>query len=337
MGSSVRERVEERERSSLSGWATISSQSKGRERPEPPDPIRPAFQVDRDRILHSTAFRRLHDKTHRFVPAREVDADPPYRTRLTHALAVAQIGRTIARGLRANEDLVEAIALGADLGAPPYGYAGEEALAVMLDPPFRHDEQSLRIVEVLADGGRGLNLSWEVRDGILHHSWSMPPAASLEGQIARVATRVAIVTHDLEDAFRAGLASRDELPGEAAAVLGAETGRRVATLVGDVIEHSASTPQPGFSAPVDGAQRQLAAFLTERVAATPTMSGERDRALHVLRSLVVYLGEAPAQLPRPVVADDGVEQRIVDYLSGLGDRAAGRLFARTFMPGSGAR
>ena len=266
------------------------------------------------------------------MPAREVDADPPYRTRLTHALTVAQVGRTIARGLRANEDLVEAIALGADLGAPPYGYAGEQALAIMLEPPFRHDEQSLRIVEILADGGRGLNLSWEVRDGILHHSWSMPPAATLEGQVARIATRIAIVTHDLDDAFRAGLLSRDELPQEAVAVLGAEPGQRIATLVADVVGHSSSTPQPDFSVSVDAAQRALATFFSERVATTPTVSGQRDRALHVLRSLVVFLSEAPGQLPRATAADDGVEQRIVDYLCGLGDRAIARLFTRTFMP-----
>ena len=333
MGATVRQRAEELERSSLSGWATVSSQSKGRERPEPPDTVRTAFQVDRDRILHSLAFRRLRDKTHCFIPARDGGL-PPYRTRLTHTLMVSQVGRTIARGLRANEDLVEAIALGADLGATPYGLAGEEALAAMLEPPFRHDEQSLRIVEVLEDGGRGLNLSWEVRDGILHHTWSMPPAATLEGQLVRLATRITLVTGDLDDALRGGLVSTDDLPAEAVERLGRSTEQRVATLIGDVVATGAATPTPSFSAEVDEAQHQLARFMAQRVGSLPVVRGERDRALHVVSSLVVYLREVSDALPRTARAGEAIEQRIVDYLSGLGDQATRRLFVRTFVPGA---
>lgn len=336
VGTTVRERVEDLERSSLSGWATVSSQSKGRERPEAADPIRTAFQVDRDRILHSLAFRRLHDKTHCFIPARDAGAEPPYRTRLTHTLTVAQIARTIGRALRANEDLVEAIALGADLGATPFGHAGEEALAAMLEPPFRHDEQSLRVVEALEEGGRGLNLSWEVRDGILHHPWSMPPAATLEGQVVRLATRIALVTYDVDDALRAGLVSADDLPEDAVAVLGGTTGQRVSRLVGDLVDHGESTPTPAFSDDVEAAQSQLTRFLGQRIGATATVRGERDRALHVMSSLVVFLREVPDGLPRPPRGDEALEQRIVDHLSGLGDGAARRLFVRTFVPGATA-
>ena len=337
VGLSVRERIEELERSCMSGWATLSSQSKGRERGESPDPLRTVFQVDRDRILYCAAFRRLRDKTHCFIPARDADADPPFRTRLTHTLTAAQIGRTIARGLRANEDLVEAIALGSDLGGTPYGEAGEEALATMLKPPFRHDEQSLRIVEVLENSGRGLNLSWEVRDGILHHSWSMPPAATLEGQIVRLATRIALVTHDLADAFRAGLVSRDELPSAVVSVLGASAGDRVSTLVRDVIETSEGTPEVRFGNAVDEAQRRIAQFMEERIFSAEAVLGERDRAVHVVRSLVVFLMETPDWLRGAVGDGDDLEQRVVDHLSGLSDRAIGRLFTQTFMPGDRPR
>jgi dGTPase len=332
VGLSVRERTEELERSSLSGWATKSAQSKGRERAELPDPIRTAFQVDRDRILNSAAFRRLQGKTHCFIPALDIDADPPFGTRLTHVLAVAQVARSVARGIRANEDLTEAIAFGASLGSTPYGYAGEEALAGMLDPPFRVVEQSLRIVEGLEGGGRGLNLSWEVRDGILHHSWSMPPAATVEGQIARLATRVVVVSHDLGDAVRAGMVSRDELPTEGVRVLGRTAEHRAATMIADLVRYGGSFPEPQFSAEVETAERELNLFLTRRVEGSPGVSAQRDRAKHVLQSLVVYLLEAPEQLPRSA-SGDGLEQRVVDHLSSLGDRAAGRLFTRFFMPG----
>lgn len=335
VGLSVRERTEELERSSLSGWATRSSQSKGRERAEEFDPLRTAFQLDRDRILFSSAFGRLRDKTHVFIPARDDGVYPAFRSRITHALAVAQIGRTIARGMRVNEDLVEAVALGADLGATPFGEAGEEGLATMLDPPFRHDEQSLRVVEVLENAGRGLNLSWEVRDGILHHSWSMPPAATVEGQIVRLATRIATITHDLEDAFRAGIVARDELPPEVVGPLGTSAQDRVSTLIRDVITSSENSPEVMFSNVVDDAQSATFAFLRGRVTDSGRVLAERDRALHVVRSLVVYLMESTDAMGHSgLEMAEGDEQALVDYLSSLGDQAVSTLFTRTFMPGA---
>src|SRR5256886_8973640 len=186
---SARERQEQWEREGLAPWAARAADSRGRERPEPPDPIRTAFQRDRDRILHSKAFRRLKHKTQVFI-APEGDH---YRVRLTHTLEVSQIARTAARALRLNEDLTEAIALGHDLGHTPFGHLGETALTPYLDRPFRHNEQSLRVVDFLEDEGRGLNLTWEVRDGILNHTWSMPQPATLEAQLVRYGDRIAYV------------------------------------------------------------------------------------------------------------------------------------------------
>lgn len=329
----VRQRTEELETSSLSGWASRSADSKGRERAEAPDPVRTTFQVDRDRLLYSAAFRRLRDKTHRFVPVRDATAGLVYRSRLMHTLTTAQIARTLARALRANEDLAEAIALGADLGAPPYGDAAEEALAAMLDPPFRHDEQSLRVVEVLEESGRGLNLSWEVRDGILHHSWSMPPAATVEGQIVRLSTRIAILTHDIGAAVRAGVVSDDEVPPEMTGALGHTAQERAAAMMADVIAASASSPEVRFSDEMQAVQQRAAAFLAERVTASAAVFSERDRAQHVVQSLVVYLMENPATVTSRRTSVDSTEQRVVDHLTSLGDGAIGTLFAHTFMPG----
>ena len=333
MAPGVRERIEERERSSLSPWATAASGSKGRERQEAADPIRTAFQSDRDRILSSLAFRRMADKTHCFIAVDRPDAEPPFRTRMVHTLAVARVARTLARALRANEDLVEAIAYGADLGATPYGSAGEEALAGILDPPFRHEEQSLRVVETLA-GGSGMNLTWEVRDGILAHPTTRPPAATLEGQIVRLATRMAMVTDALADALSAGLLSVDELPEDALSVLGRDRAEWGTRMIGDVVEQSADRPEPTLSPEVDAAQQRLERFLRRRVLSGPAVRVHRDRAVHVLRSLVVYLLDSPERLPGRTHANEATEQRIVDLLASLGDRAATRLFVRCFTPGA---
>src|SRR5436190_12026485 len=209
-----RERIERIERDVLSERAVLGVATKGRERPEAPHPLRTAFQTDRDRIVNSKAFRRLKHKTQVFL-APEGDH---YRVRLTHTLEVAQIARTAARALALNEDLTEAIALGHDLGHTPFGHLGEEAPPPFLSSPFKHNEQSLRVVEHLANEGRGLNLSWEVRDGIVNHTWSMPPPATLEGQVARFADRIAYVNHDVDDAIRAGVIEPAELPAAATAV-----------------------------------------------------------------------------------------------------------------------
>src|SRR5438105_7850291 len=203
-----RERIEDVERRTLSERAVLAAETKGRDRDEEPHPLRTAFQRDRDRILHAKAFRRLKHKTQVFL-APEGDH---YRVRLTHTLEVAQIARTAARALRLNEDLAEAIALGHDLGHTPFGHLGEEALSPFLNRPFRHNEQSLRVVDHLENDGSGLNLSWEVRDGIVHQPWPTPLPSTLEGQVARFADRIAYVNHDVDDALRAGLLRPDELP-----------------------------------------------------------------------------------------------------------------------------
>src|SRR3989440_1614188 len=228
---SPRERIEQVERDTLSERATLASASKGREREEEPHALRTAFQRDRDRIVHAKSFRRLKHKTQVFI-APEGDH---YRVRLTHTLEVSQIARTAARALGLNEDLAEAVSLGHDLGHTPFGHLGEEALTPFLGRPFRHSEQSLRIVDYLEDDGRGLNLTWEVRDGIVHHPWSMPSPSTLEAQIVRFADRIAYVNHDVDDAVRAGLLRPDELPRDVLAVLGPSHAERVDTLLGDLV------------------------------------------------------------------------------------------------------
>src|SRR5256886_10462445 len=243
--STPRERIEEIERRTLSDRAVLSAETKGPERHEEPHPLRTAFQRDRDRIVHSKAFRRLKHKTQVFV-APEGDH---YRVRLTHTLEVAQIARTAARALQLNEDLTEASALGHDLGHTPFGHPGEEALTPFLGRPFRHNEQSLRIVDYLERDGHGLNLTWEVRDGIVNHTWSMPVPSTLEGQVARFADRIGYVNHDLDDAIRAGILTPDDVPANVAATLGATHGERLGTLVGDVVRQSQNqSPSPGPSA-----------------------------------------------------------------------------------------
>src|SRR5438128_7953797 len=224
-------RTEDIERQVLADTAILAAESKGRDGAEEPDSIRTCFQVDRDRLVHCKAFRRLKHKTQVFI-SPEGDH---YRVRLTHTLEVSQIARTAARALRLNEDLTEAIALGHDLGHTPFGHLGEEALSPFLGRPFRHNEQSLRIVEHLENEGRGLNLTWEVRDGILNHTWSMPMPATLEGQVARVADRIAYVNHDVDDAIRAGILAPPDLPAGVLATLGPTHGARVNALVTDMV------------------------------------------------------------------------------------------------------
>src|SRR5213083_2849467 len=240
-----RERIEEIERRTLSDRAVLSAETKGREREEEPHPLRTAFQRDRDRIVHAKAFRRLKHKTQVFI-APEGDH---YRVRLTHTLEVAQIARTAARALALNEDLTEAIALGHDLGHTPFGHLGEQALTPFLGRPFRHNEQSLRIVEHLEDDGAGLNLTWEVRDGIVNHPWSMPPPSTLEAKIVRFADRIAYVNHDVDDAIRAGVLDPRELPEGPVAVLGRTHGGRIDTLVTDLVESSEDRPEIALSDP----------------------------------------------------------------------------------------
>ncbi|HVM00412.1 MAG TPA: HD domain-containing protein [Egibacteraceae bacterium] len=330
----VRERTEDLERASLSTWATLASGSKGRDRYEDADRLRTAFQVDRDRVLHARAFRRLKDKT-QVVLSLDGGHD---RVRLIHTLEVAEVARTIARALRLNEDLVEAIALGHDLGHTPFADAGEDALSVFAEGPFRHNEQSLRVVERLEAGGRGLNLTWEVRDGILNHSPGMPEPATPEGQVVRRADAIASTTHILDDAVRAGLVVPQDLPLDIVGVLGATHEQRVTTLVTDVVATSLDQPEVTMSAPVVEAHRRLEGFLTARVHQRADANAERDRAVHTLRCLAVFYLENPRELPGEHRRGGPLETRVLDFIAGMTDGEALRTFAALFLPGgAGAR
>lgn len=325
----IRERTEELERASLSTWATLASETKGRDRYEEADRLRTTFQVDRDRILHARAFRRLKDKTQAFIALE----GEHYRVRLTHTLEVSQVAGTIARALRLNEDLVEAIALGHDLGHTPFGHAGEEALSTFTEAPFHHSEQSLRVVERLERAGAGLNLTWEVRDGILHHASSLPEPATPEGQVVRQADEIASLNHDLDDALRAGIVTPADVPADVTGMLGSTHSRRIATMVEDVVATSLDQPEVRMSRMVQEACLRFREFLSARVYRRPAATAERDRAVHTLRSVVVFFLENPGALPEAGRTDDALETRVLDFVAGMTDREALATFARVFLPG----
>ena len=325
----VREQLEEVERSTLSDRATLSGESKGREREEPPHDLRTAFQRDRDRIVHTKAFRRLKHKTQVFI-APEGDH---YRVRLTHTLEVSQIARTVARALRLNEDLAEAIALGHDLGHTPFGHLGEQALSPFLGRPFRHSEQSLRVVDHLERDGQGLNLSWEVRDGIVNHTWAMPMPATLEAQVVRFADRLGYVNHDIDDAIRAGILTDGDLPEEAVSVLGRNHGARIDTLVRDIVEISAEAPEVGMSEPVAKALDVLRDFMFQRVYLREEAHEEQEKAIGVIRSLFAHYLDQPDEIPPEYRAAPGdLQTHVVDYIAGMTDRYALRTYERLFLP-----
>ncbi len=321
-----RVQTEEIEAATLAGWATLSASSKGRERPEEPDRLRACFQRDRDRILHTKAFRRLMHKTQVFL-APETDH---YRTRLTHTLEVAQVGRTIARALRLNEDLVEAICLGHDIGHTPFGHVGEEALGEAMGRPFEHNRQSLRLVDELEDDGRGLNLTWEVRDGILNHTWRMPEPQTSEGMVARWSDRIAYINHDVDDAIRAGVLVERDLPVAAKDVLGGTYGDRLNTMVAAMVDESAIAEGIAMPADVTEAMAELRAFLFERVYLGPARF-EAEKAGRALQELCTHYRAHPEDLPSTESSDDP-DQRIIDYVSGMTDRFALRAYADRFLP-----
>lgn len=326
---SPRERTEEIERQTLSERAALSSESKGREREEEPDPLRTAFQRDRDRIVHSKAFRRLKHKTQVFV-SPEGDH---YRVRLTHTLEVSQIARTASRALRLNEDLAEAIALGHDLGHTPFGHLGEEALTPFLGRPFRHNEQSLRVVDHIERDGRGLNLTWEVRDGILNHTWSMPMPSTLEGQVARFSDRIAYVNHDVDDAIRAGLLEPSDLPAGPARTLGSSHGDRVNTLVTDLVQESEGADEVRLSQPVLDALHEMREFLFQRVYLRPEERDEQGKAIELVRSLFSYYLEHPEAVPAEYRSTrDDLPTQVADYIAGMTDRFALRMYEQLFLP-----
>jgi dGTPase len=324
------ERTRAREDAQLSPLATRSYPAR-RERPEPDCGLRTPFQRDRDRIVHSKAFRRLKHKTQVFV----APAGDHYRTRLTHTLEVAQVSRTIARALRLNEDLVEAIGLGHDLGHPPFGHIGEEALDRCLGErfgaSFRHNEHSLRVVDALERDGQGLNLTEPVREGILGHSWHADPPPTLEGQIVRFADRVTYINHDIDDGLRAGVISRPDLPVRAIAVLGDSGPRRIDALVHDLVEHSEEAGQIVQGELVGAAMSSLRDFMFERVYLGREARREHAKIELVVRSLFDHYCAFPEQIPDSI-PDGGIAQRVTDYLAGMTDRFCIRTFETLSIP-----
>jgi dGTPase len=337
-GFAERSRAEEELR--LSPLAARSYPAR-RARPEDDCALRTPFQRDRDRIVHSKAFRRLTHKTQVFVAPR----GDHYRTRLTHTLEVTTISRTVARALRLNEDLVEAIGLGHDLGHPPFGHIGEEALDGCLKErfgaDFRHYEQSLRIVEQLEREGEGLNLTEQVRDGIARHSSRAPMPATLEGRIVRVIDRVAYINHDIDDAVRAGLLREEELPREPIAVLGTSGSARIDALVHDMVEHSERAGEIVQGPRAGPAMSELRDFMFERVYLGPAVRAEHAKISAVVRRLFDHYVEHPELLPQapgaPPAGDEGLSRRVTDYLAGMTDRYCIREYTELQVPQAFAR
>ena len=337
----LREQLEAREREILAPQAAKSAASRGRLRPEAEDDVRPAFQRDRDRIIHCKAFRRLKHKTQVFF----APTGDHYRTRLTHTLEVSQIARTIAKVLRLHEELTEAIALGHDLGHPPFGHAGERVIGRLMPGGFNHYEQSLRVVDVLENDRRGLNLSWEVRDGIAKHSKGksgapvgLSPerrAATTEGQIMRVADLIAYVNHDIDDATRAGLMKPADLPREPIAVLGSTSSARIATLVKDVVTESLSggLSEIRMSERVLTAVLALRSFLFDAVYENSIATQEFRKATDILSGLWEKVRQCPDEfLDRQTIEQDGLDAATRDFIAGMTDRYAVRLFEQLFIP-----
>jgi dGTPase len=311
-------RIQAREERDLAPLATRSYPAR-RARPEADCGLRTPFQRDRDRIVHSKAFRRLKHKTQVFV----APSGDHYRTRLTHTLEVTQISRTVARALRLNEDLVEAIGLGHDLGHPPFGHIGEAALDGCLTErfgsSFRHHEQSLRVVEVLEQGGQGLNLNQPVLDGIVTHSGRAPEPATLEGKIVRLMDRVAYINHDIDDAVRAGVLSALDLPRAPLEVLGDTGSRRIDTLVHDLVEHSEPAGDIVQGELVGGAMDELRTFMFDRVYLGPEATREHAKIHLVVRSLFNHYCAHPEEIPESIPAG-ALERRVTDYVAGMTDR-----------------
>ncbi len=338
---SIREQLEERERLFLAPQAARSADSRGRLRPQPEDDMRPAFQRDRDRIIHCKAFRRLKHKTQVFFAPR----GDHYRTRLTHTLEVSQIARTIAKALRLNEELTEAIALGHDLGHTPFGHHGEHVIDQLMPGGFNHHEQSLRIVDVLERDRRGLNLTWEVRDGIAKHSKGKRGAPvgadpahraqTLEGQIARLADLVAYVNHDIDDAVRAGILGEQDLPAAYVNVLGRSSSARIGCMVKDAILETlkADMAEIRMSEPVLGATVELRAFLFKTVYENEASLAEFKKASGILGGLWEKVRErADEFVDRRTLEAEGLDAATRDFVAGMTDRYAVALFERLFIP-----
>lgn len=325
----IRERYEELERNTLSEYASLSSKSRGRQRTEEKCTVRTDFARDRDRILHSKAFRRLMHKTQVFI-SPEGDH---YRTRLTHTFEVSQIARTIARSLRLNEDLTEAIALGHDLGHTPFGHTGEDVLDSLMEGGFRHAEQSLRVVELL-EQGKGLNLTWEVRDGIRNHTSSGTPG-TLEGKIVQFSDRIAYINHDIDDALRSGILSFNDLPKKSIKVLGEKHSERIDTMIKDIINESYEKADIKMSPGIARAMGELRNFMFNKVYIGSSAKLEESKAQEMLKLLFYYYCRHPRAMPQEFVDradEEGTERAVCDYIAGMTDSFAVHRFQEHFMP-----
>jgi dGTPase len=336
---SVRRRLEAVEGETLASYAVRSLASRGRERAETESPVRTAFERDRDRIIHANSFRRLRGKTQVFI----APAGDHYATRLSHVLEVAQISRVIARALRLNEDLAEAIALAHDLGHAPFGHAGQEALNSLLGEGYRHDEQSVRVVRFLEKSGRGLNLTFEVLDGIRTHrkpreslaGYAVAPSSTLEAESVRLADAIAYINHDVDDALRAHLVRESDLPREAIARLGSSRSERINTVVCDIVATSSEDPRVAMSDEVLLQLDQLRDYLFLHVYRNPVVTREGERAQRLVTALFEYLCLHVDLLPEEFQQDprnEGTERRVADYIAGMTDSFAIDLFERYFVP-----
>jgi len=340
----IRERQEEAERTSLAAYATKSADAK-RDHPEEPSPTRTAFQVDRDRIVHSKAFRRTKHKTQVFL----APVGDHYRTRLTHILEVNSIGRAMATGLQLNEDLLEAMALGHDIGHTPFGHVGEELLARFLPDGFRHNQQSVRIAERIEKNGKGLNLTHEVRDGILKHSaptegglqtpaWGVPETP--EGWVVRYADKIAYLHHDIDDAMRAGIISEDDLPKDVRDALGHDRAERLDTMVYDVICNSFGKREVALSPEVLEATNALRDWMFDNVYLAGPAKTEDDKAQGVLLALLEYFEKHPDRMPpeyQRIADEDGVKRGVADYVAGMTDAYALDMYESLFIPAAWSR
>ena len=328
----IREEQEKREHLIFSPYASFSDESRGRDRDEEPCPMRTIYQRDRDRIIHCKTYRRLKHKTQVFL-APEGDH---YRTRLTHTLEVAQIARSIARALNLNEDLTEAIALGHDLGHTPFGHAGERTLNSLCPMGFAHYKQSIRVVEFLEKDGQGLNLTWEVRDGILNHRTSGNPS-TLEGKAVRLSDKIAYINHDIDDGIRAGILKESDIPSEYTDVLGNSTKERLNTMISDIIMNSIGKNDLVMSEPVRKAMTELRKFMFESLYLNPTAKSEEAKADKLITELYRYYVANTDKLPDTYKRfitefDERPEQVVCDYIAGMSDQYSISKFQEIFVP-----
>lgn len=342
LGKTIREELEERERINLSSFATLSSETRGRQKKEEECSLRPAFQHDRDRIIHSKAFRRLKHKTQVFL----TPTGDHYRTRLTHTLEVAQIGRTLSKALRLNDDLTEAISLGHDLGHTPFGHAGEETLNAIVPGGFSHADQSLRVVDLLEKDGKGLNLTDEVREGILKHTKGKGQvlsedrsemASTLEGRVARLADIIAYINHDIDDAIRGGVISQNDLPRDCIERLGDTHSKRINTMITDVVMETLRKGNGtlSLSPEILSAIVDLREFLWERVYENESVHADFGKAAKILRELYFYFMDHPDYFLKLIEREslyDSLDRCVCDFVAGMTDRYAFSLYEKLFLP-----